>query len=169
MPFNSDPSSNQPHKDEPPLADELGIADLQTQYFVQEEESSRLPGVKHRLPKSQIHTCFSIRQASHLTNMPLPKRFPFASAKMAYYLMISDIYAELSEPTTMVRNSTAWVKRAGVPESIQISWFDQNEVAHTLYYQDKELTIAQAFRLRNATHDGEISTVPELSSDAPKE
>jgi len=119
MPFNSDPSSNQPHKDEPPLQTNLVLQTFQTQYFCARGRIFSAAG--RETPVAEITD-------THLLLYPpgkpfdehaFAKRFPFASAKMAYYLMISDIYAELSEPTTMVRNSTAWVKRAGVPESIK--------------------------------------------------
>lgn len=44
-------------------------------------------------------------------------------------------------------------------------WFDGQGNAHKLYLQGEALTTDVVFRLRNKTHDGEISIVPELRSD----
>ncbi|HEY9714098.1 MAG TPA: hypothetical protein V6C72_11545 [Chroococcales cyanobacterium] len=44
-------------------------------------------------------------------------------------------------------------------------WFDEDDVAHLLYFSGQPLTTDLIFRLRNKTHDGEISIFPDLDSD----
>lgn len=44
-------------------------------------------------------------------------------------------------------------------------WFDKNEVYHLLYVNGEPITTDIVFKLRNKTHDGEISVFPDLESD----
>jgi hypothetical protein len=46
-----------------------------------------------------------------------------------------------------------------------VAWFDKAGHKHKLFLQGVELTVRAAVKLRNATHDGEISIFPELSSE----
>jgi hypothetical protein len=46
-----------------------------------------------------------------------------------------------------------------------VAWFDEAGQRHRLFLQGAELTIRGAIKLRNATHDGEISIFPELTSE----
>lgn len=44
-------------------------------------------------------------------------------------------------------------------------WFDQQDVPHKLFVNNEALTTDIVFRLRNKTHDGEISIFPDIKSD----
>lgn len=44
-------------------------------------------------------------------------------------------------------------------------WFDKNNVSHFLYVNGDPITTEIVFKLRNKTHDGEISIFPDLESD----
>lgn len=44
-------------------------------------------------------------------------------------------------------------------------WFDKHDVAHLLYVNGEPITTDIIFKLRNKTHDGEISIFPDLESD----
>lgn len=46
-----------------------------------------------------------------------------------------------------------------------VVWFDLGGNARRLYYQGQMLTSDIIYKLRNRTHDGEISIFPELKSD----
>lgn len=45
------------------------------------------------------------------------------------------------------------------------AWFDDKWVAHKFYVQGEALTIDMIYRIRNRTHDGEISIFPEIRTD----
>jgi hypothetical protein len=45
------------------------------------------------------------------------------------------------------------------------AWFDDDGRAHKLYVQGEALTVDMIFRIRNRTHDGEISIFPEIGTD----
>jgi len=44
-----------------------------------------------------------------------------------------------------------------------VAWFDTDQKAHKLCWEGRELSVREVFRLRNRTHDGELSIFPELS------
>jgi hypothetical protein len=44
-------------------------------------------------------------------------------------------------------------------------WFDQKDVPHKLYVNNEALTTDIVFRLRNKTHDGEVSIFPDIKSE----
>jgi hypothetical protein len=46
-----------------------------------------------------------------------------------------------------------------------VAWFDDAGKRHRLFWQGVELSIYAAFKLRNATHDGEISMFPDLTTE----
>jgi hypothetical protein len=45
------------------------------------------------------------------------------------------------------------------------AWFDENMQPHKFYVQGDALTSDMIFRIRNRTHDGEISIFPEITTD----
>jgi hypothetical protein len=44
-------------------------------------------------------------------------------------------------------------------------WFDESGKPHLLFVNDEPITTDIVFRLRNKTHDGELSIFPDLASD----
>lgn len=44
-------------------------------------------------------------------------------------------------------------------------WFDDNGVCHKLMIQGQPITTDVIYKLRNRTHDGELSMFPDLASD----
>lgn len=45
------------------------------------------------------------------------------------------------------------------------AWFDDDWCPHKFYVQTEALTVDMIYRIRNRTHDGEISAFPEIRSD----
>lgn len=45
------------------------------------------------------------------------------------------------------------------------AWFDADMQPHKFYVQGEALTSDMVFRIRNRTHDGEISIFPEITTD----
>lgn len=45
------------------------------------------------------------------------------------------------------------------------AWFDEAGNAHKFFVQGEALTVDMVYRIRNRTHDGEISNFPEIQSD----
>lgn len=46
-----------------------------------------------------------------------------------------------------------------------VAWFDQQGRPHKLYVNDEPLTVDVVFRLRNKTHDGELSFFADVTTD----
>jgi hypothetical protein len=46
-----------------------------------------------------------------------------------------------------------------------VAWFDEDNVAHRLILNNEFVTTDMAYRLRNRTHDGELTIFPELQSE----
>lgn len=47
------------------------------------------------------------------------------------------------------------------------AWFDNSGGVHRMFVQDEPLTADMVYRIRNRTHDGEISVFKEIVSDKP--
>ncbi len=60
-----------------------------------------------------------------------------------------------------------WWLGERAPDDIKhyAGWFDSDGKSHKLYMEDEPLTADEVYRLRNRTHDGEISIFPEVTSD----
>lgn len=46
-----------------------------------------------------------------------------------------------------------------------VAWFDDQNVAHRLFILGDPVTTDMAYRLRNKTHDGELTIFPDLDSE----
>jgi len=46
-----------------------------------------------------------------------------------------------------------------------VAWFDEESIAHRLILNGEFVTTDMAYKLRNKTHDGELSIFPELQSE----
>lgn len=46
-----------------------------------------------------------------------------------------------------------------------VAWFDSQNKAHKLYVNEEPLTLDVVFRLRNKTHDGELSFFADVTTD----
>jgi len=46
-----------------------------------------------------------------------------------------------------------------------VGWFDSQGKAHKLYVNDEPLTVDRIFKLRNTTHDGELSFFADVTTD----
>src|SRR5262249_41811148 len=56
------------------------------------------------------------------------------------------------------RRATATIKH-------YVGWFDKKGKAHRLYVEGEALTTETVYRMRNKTHDGELSIFPDLTTD----
>lgn len=64
-------------------------------------------------------------------------------------------------------NQSIWwsgERKAGTLKHFAV-WFDDAGAAHKLIIQGQPITTEVIYRLRNRTHDGELSMFPDLSSD----
>lgn len=70
-------------------------------------------------------------------------------------------------PGAKFRGSTLWWLGEQKPESTRhfVGWFDQDGHLHKLYVNGEALTAEVVFRLRNKTHDGELSFFADITTD----
>ncbi len=46
-----------------------------------------------------------------------------------------------------------------------VAWFDDEHIPHKIFLEGQPITTDMAYRLRNQTHDGELTIFPELTSE----
>lgn len=65
------------------------------------------------------------------------------------------------------KGQTLWYLGEQLPETSKylVAWFDSQGKAHRLYVNDEPLTVDVVFRLRNKTHDGELSFFADVTTD----
>lgn len=63
--------------------------------------------------------------------------------------------------------NTLWFSGEQKPGTLKhyAVWFDERGIVHKLYVNDEPLTTDAVFRLRNKTHDGELSIFDDIGSD----
>jgi hypothetical protein len=160
---SANPSANQ--KGEKPLADELGIEDLSDSVFCARGRLFSAAG--RESPVAEI-------TETHLLLYPPDKPFDenghtedIAIRVNEDGILIND-FGELRVITGARyynRKLYCMGKKGERSGKHLVCWFDDNAKPHTLFYQGTELTTGNAFRLRNSTHDGEISIWADLTSD----
>lgn len=65
------------------------------------------------------------------------------------------------------KGQVLWVLGEQFPETSKnlIAWFDREGNPHRLYVNEEPLTVDVVFRLRNKTHDGELSFFADITTD----
>ncbi len=60
-----------------------------------------------------------------------------------------------------------WWLGEQAPDKIKhyVGWFDDSGKAHKLYVNGEAITTEIAYRMRNRTHDGELSIFPDVTTD----
>ena len=162
---NETPANPKVPKDEESLVDELGIKDLSEpvvggrgRLFSAAGRSSPVVEftnqfvVMHPPHKpyqeggpSELITRHSDAQGILLDELGIPKKIPGAKYQGHQLFWLGE-----QKPGTL-RHFTGW--------------FDDKGNVHRLYVHNELITTDVAFRLRNKTHDGELSIFPDLKSD----
>lgn len=161
-----DESSDSSHDDPPQtLAEELGIGDSLDPVF-----SSRGRLFSTAGPESPVAEFTE----EHLILYPPQK--PMVEDTFAEEISIHAnregvLLNELGEPRKIPKTYfrghelVCLIERSPVSGKYLVAWFDEKSTPHRLFFQGVELSIPVAFRLRNATHDGELSIFPDLTTD----
>lgn len=65
------------------------------------------------------------------------------------------------------RGNSLWYSGEQKPNTLKhfAIWFDQHGMVHKLYVNNEPLTTDIIYRLRNKTHDGELSIFPDIKTD----
>lgn len=65
------------------------------------------------------------------------------------------------------KGQTLWYLGEQLPGTTKymVAWFDADDRPHKLYVNEEPLTVEVVFRLRNKTHDGELSFFADVTTD----
>lgn len=65
------------------------------------------------------------------------------------------------------KGQVLWVLGEQLPGTSKnlVAWFDGDNIPHRLFVNDEPLTVDVVFRLRNKTHDGELSFFADISTN----
>ncbi len=161
---HSDDEKNKP-KDEVPFVDELGVEDIY----------EPIAGGRGRL----FSTAGRNAPIAEFTNDFLvmhPPQKPFQEAEQSEtFTVVGDQYGILLDEFGFQKKMIGarynghvifWLAqlKPGTTRHL-VAWFDENNVAHRLILKDEFVTTDMAYRLRNKTHDGELTIFPELQSE----
>jgi hypothetical protein len=167
MSDSNEPSGSGQHADsqEIALADELGMGDLLDPIF---SGRGRLFSTAGR------ETPIAEFTDEYLVLYPPQK--PLDEQTFAHDIVIGVsqegiLLNELGEPRKISgarfhgRELFCLAERNTVSGKHPVAWFDEHRKAHKLYWEGQELSIHAIYRLRNRTHDGELSIYQDLSTD----
>ncbi len=154
---------SEPH--EKALADELGIEDL----------TNPILGGRGRLfsaagPQAPIVEFTQNHVVMHPPQLPFVEEGPVED----FTLRVDRrgvLLNELGEPKHIAaakfRGVGLWYAGEQKPGTLKhyAIWFDQHGMPHKLYVNNEPLTTDVIYRLRNKTHDGELSIYPDIKSD----
>lgn len=152
--------------DEPvPLVDELGVEDLRELIF----------GTRGRLFSAAGRQSPVAEFAENYVILHPPQK-PFEEIGPSEDIVIhvddrGVLLNEIGQPRKIAgarfNGHELWWLGERMPDTLKhyIGWFDDQGKAHKLYLDGQAMTSEVAYRLRNRTHNGELSTFSEITTD----
>lgn len=164
-PNNVSPDPNSVPPEDIPLIDELGIVDIE----------EPLAGGRGRLFSAAGRYSPLVEFTKEYVIMH-PPQLPFSEGGPAEDIRThvderGVLLDELGEPKCISGAKFKGMQLWCLGEQLQgttkylVAWFDGQNKAHKLYVNEEPLTLDVVFRLRNKTHDGELSFFADVTTD----
>lgn len=152
-------------EDEMSLADELGVEDLTDILFADRGKIFSAAGRQS-----------PIAEFGEDGVLLRPPQLPYLEGAVGEEIVYQTnehgiLLNELGEPRRIFgakfRDKPIYVIGEQKPGTVKhyAAWFDAEWKAHKFYVQGDALTSDMVYRIRNRTHDGEISVFPEIQTD----
>lgn len=153
------------HEDAIPLVDELGVVDLRELVF---GKRGKLFSAAGRFSPVAEFTDDSV--LLHPPDKPLEENGPVENIAIQMSergVLLDELGAEKKIPGATFQGNPLWILAEQKPDTDKycIGWFDESNTPHKLYLEGEELTTEFVYKLRNRTHDGELSCFDDISSD----
>lgn len=150
-----------------PLADELGIQDLRELVF---GNKGKLFSAAGRFSPIAEFTEDSV--VLHPPDKPLIENGPteeIAIQMSERGVLLDEFGHERKIPGAKFLGHQIWLLAEQKPGTFKhfVGWFDEDDNLHRLYLDGEELTTEYVYKLRNKTHDGELASFDDITSDEP--
>lgn len=159
------PPPPQHAKIELPLADELGIQDINDPIFGGRGRLFSAAG--RQSPIAEFTSQFLIM---HPPQKPFTEQGPSEDIVIRIDkrgILLDELGRPKHIPGAKFNGNQLWFmgeRKRGTLRHFA-AWFDSEGNAHRLFVNNEALTTEIIYRLRNKTHDGEISIFPDIKSD----
>lgn len=171
----ADPSQKQPSQAAPsagagadqdlPLVDELGVEDLRELIFGKRGRLFSAAG--RQAPVAEFTDDFLVLH---------PPQKPFAESGATEDIvshvddrgvLLNEVGAPRKIAGAKFKGRELWWLGERMPGTLRhyVGWFDDAGKSHKLYINGEAITTEVAYRMRNRTHDGELSIFPDITTD----
>ncbi len=149
----------------PSLVDELGVQDLRALIFGRRGRLFSAAG--RQSPVAEFAEEYVILH-------PPQKPFEESGATEDIVIHVDErgvLLNEIGQPRKIAgarfRGHELWCLGERLEGTLKhlVGWFDEQGKVHRLYMEEQPITSDQAYRLRNRTHDGELTAFPEITTD----
>ena len=163
-------AANEDDEEDLSLVDELGIEDLGEVIFVSRGHLFSAAG--RESPVAEIQKDSVLLRPPQ---KPLDEN-PAEEEKIIFHvdergILLNELGEKRKISGCRFRGKELWVMGETKPGTLKhyAAWFDDEGQSHKVYVRKEPLTSDMVFRIRNRTHDGEISIFPEITTDGDPE
>ena len=151
--------------DDIPLVDELGVKDIRRVLFGGHGRLFSAAG--RESPIVEVDDDFLIM---HPAGKPFDSEGKSEDIKLQVSkrgVLLDELDREKSVPGAKYKGHSLWCLGERKPGTSKffVAWFDESGKPHLLTFKGEKMTADHAFRLRNKTHDGELTINEEVGSD----
>ena len=152
--------------DDIPLVDELGVKDIRRVLFGGHGKLFSAAG--RQSPIAEVEDDFLIL---HPADKPFGHTGNTEEIKILVSkrgVLLDELGNEKNVPGAKYKGHPLWCigERKPGTSKFLVVWFDEKGNAHPLTYKGDLMTVDLAYRLRNRTHDGELTINDDVGSDA---
>lgn len=163
-------AANEDDEEDLSLVDELGIEDLGEVIFVSRGHLFSAAG--RESPVAEIEKDSVLLRPPQ---KPLDEN-PTEEERIIQHvdergILLNELGQQRKIAGCRFRGKALWVMGETKPGTLKhyAAWFDDDNQPRRIYVRKEALTSDMVFRIRNRTHDGEISIFPEITTDGDPE
>lgn len=162
---NPDEDDLEEEEGELSLADELGIEDLMDNLFA--EHGKIFSAAGRESPIAEFEDDGVTLRPANKPYMDAPPGEVIVYTHDSHGILLNEFGEQRRIVGAKFRGNPIFVLAEQKPGTVKhfAAWFDADMRPHKFYVNGDALTSDVLFRIRNRTHDGEISIFPEIQSD----
>ncbi len=147
------------------LADELGVEDLTDILFADRGRIFSAAG--REAPIAEFGDDGVLLRPPQLPYLDAPASEEIVYLADEYGILLNELGERRKIIGAKFRGQAIYAIAEQKPGTVKhyVAWFDENWTPHKFIVQGEPLTSDMLFRIRNRTHDGEISVFPEIETE----
>jgi hypothetical protein len=162
---NNDDWDDEDQEEELTLADELGVEDLMDVLFADRGKIFSAAG--RDAPIAEFNPDCVMLRPPQKPYLEEPPGEDIVYTADEHGILLNEFGERRKIVGAKYKGQSIYVIKEQKPGTVKhfAAWFDKEMRPHKFYVQGDALTSDMLFRIRNRTHDGEISIFPEITTD----